>query len=358
MSAAPAAVAQLVDLRTAELVGHRVAAAGPSVSSVDRARLREEFADIVPEAEAMVSAFTGLSVGSRSSHGLVVARREWVTANLRGVEQLLEPFARRVIATGGAGVAPGLRRRAFGVQIGALLGYLARKVLGQYDLFVAPEDEGVLYFVGPNIIELERRHRFDPHEFRLWIALHEVAHRVQFGAVDWLRGYVTGLVDTYLDQVELDPRRLIEGLKRGVAELRKTRGGAPAPPGERAGIVTYLMTPSQLEVFRQMQAVMSLLEGHGNFVMDSVAADQIAGLASMRGALHQRRHKRGVERAVQRAIGLEAKVAQYESGERFVARVVREVGMEGFNRVWRSPEDLPTLEEIRRPEAWVERLAA
>jgi coenzyme F420 biosynthesis associated uncharacterized protein len=347
------AAERLLDWGTARAVGNRVAGSHPPISPVDRARLFEDFAELVPEAEAMVKEFTGLEPVGYRSRAWVMTRGQWLEANLRGFEVVLEAFAQRVVAKQHDGLLAGSRRKAVGFQLGALLGYLSRKVLGQYDLFLPPDDDGLLYFVGPNVVSVERKFGFPERDFRLWLALHEVAHRVQFGGVPWLRGHLTGLVDSYLSSMELDPKRLVESLRRAVEEVRE---GAVEWRG--LGWVFLLMTPEQRGMFQRMQALMTLLEGHGNFVMDAVAKARVSDLAAFKRKLQERRSKKGFERAFQKAIGLDTKVRQYDQGERFVATVVERVGMEGFNRVWESAGNLPTLEEVGRPEAWVARVGA
>jgi coenzyme F420 biosynthesis associated uncharacterized protein len=248
------------------------------------------------------------------------------------------------------GATAGIRRKVLAGQAGALLGYVARRVLGQYDLFLPPDDRDLLYFVGPNVLAVERKFGFTPEDFRLWLSLHEVSHRVQFSGVPWLRDHVMGLVDSYLESVELDPRRLVEIVRRAVDEARR---GAR---WQGMGIVFLLMTEEQRETFRKMQAVMSLLEGHGNYVMHTLARGRIRGADRMRGALDRRRT--GAHRVFQRAIGLEAKVAQYGLGERFVSSVVDRAGTDGFAKVWEQPGHLPSLDEVYRPDRWVERVTA
>jgi coenzyme F420 biosynthesis associated uncharacterized protein len=200
---------------------------------------------------------------------------------------------------------------------------------------------------------LERRLGFPAREFRQWLSLHETCHLVQFSAAPWLRGYVTGLMNEYLSTVELDPGWLVNSVRRAFDELRS--GGTEH---RGFGWVFLLMTPDQRELLRRMQAVMSLLEGHANFVMDGVAEARIPQAAWFRRTLHERRNRTGVEKAFQKAIGFDVKVRQYDTGERFVAAVVQTVGMERFNRAWERAESLPTIDEIRRPEAWVSRIAA
>ncbi|MGH2723507.1 MAG: zinc-dependent metalloprotease [Actinomycetota bacterium] len=348
MSAAP----RLVDWGSAARIAGRVAGSGPPIAPAERARLSEDFAEVLAEADAAVMSFTGLRIDGPGTRPWVMTRAEWVEANLRAFERVLEPVAQRLLGHRLHGTLAPVRRSVLAFQVGGILGYLGRKVLGQYDLFVPPDDRELLYFVGPNVVEVERRLRFRPREFRLWLSLHEVSHRVQFEGVPWLRGYLFGLVDEYLGTLEVDPRALIDALRRAREEARRSGRW------RELGILFLLMTPRQRDTFRRMQALMALLEGHGNFVMDRISDGRLDGAARMRRTLRERRRGTPVNRAVQRAIGLDVKVRQYDIGERFVARVVDRAGPEGFARVWERPEHLPTLEEIGRPEAWVDRVAA
>jgi coenzyme F420 biosynthesis associated uncharacterized protein len=301
----------------------------------------------------MVGRLTRLTATDGRSEGWVMTRGQWLQANLQAFERILEPFARKVAALRPDGALSSVRRQILGVQVGGLLGYLGHRVLGQYDLFLPPDDAGLIYFVGPNIVSVERKFGFPRRDFRLWISLHEVTHRLQFGGVPWLRGHLSGLIDSYLSSVELDPRWLVESLRRAIQEVRSGR-----TEYRGFGWVFLLMTPDQRETIKRMQAVMSLLEGHGTYVMNTLAEDVIPRAGAFHRALHERRHRPGVERTFQKAIGFDVKVRQYDQGERFVAQVVKHVGMERFNRVWESPGCLPTIEEIGRPEAWVARVAA
>jgi coenzyme F420 biosynthesis associated uncharacterized protein len=281
----------------------------------------------------------------------VMSRPEWVSQNLRGFESVLEPVARRLLGSRLRSTMAPIRRSVLAFQVGGILGYLGRKVLGQYDLFLPPDDRELLYFVGPNVVEVERQFRFPGRDFRLWLSLHEVTHRLQFEGVPWLRGYLFELVDEYLATLELDPRRLIDGLRRAMEEARRSGRW------REMGILFLLMTPEQRETFQRMQALMSLLEGHGNYVMDTLSEGRVRAAGKMRSKLKERRQQ-GMNRTIQRAVGLDVKVRQYDIGERFVASVVELAGQEGFARVWERRENLPTLGEIGRPEAWVERVAS
>jgi coenzyme F420 biosynthesis associated uncharacterized protein len=341
--------AVLVDWETAAETGRRVGGSGPPTPAVERARLREDLAGLVPEAEAAIGEFTGLRADGFRSRPWVMSRGEWVRANLGGLQRLLEPLAGKLVPAGAH--RSEVRRKALGAQIGALLGYVSRKVLGQYDVFLPPDDDGLLYFVGPNVVETERRYGLPSRDFRLWIAIHEVTHRVQFAATPWLKPYLKRHVDRYLDTVQVDSRELIAQLKRAAEEIRAGANWR-GPQG-----ILLVMTEEQRALFGKMQAMMALLEGHASFVMNRVAAGRVRDLDHLRRSLRARRRAGGMEKGLQRAIGFESKIAQYNMGERFVRAVVDSSGMDSFNRIWEREEHLPTLEEIAEPTRWVGRVA-
>jgi coenzyme F420 biosynthesis associated uncharacterized protein len=342
--------ARLADWAAAVAVGRRVAGPGMPVPPAERARMREDFAELVSFAEDRITDFTSLDPGGFRSRAWVMARSEWIRVNLGGLQRMLEPLAGRILAKqSGRGT---FRRKALGVQAGALLGYVSRRVLGQYDAFLPPDDEGLLYFVGPNVAEVEQRFMLPPRDFRLWIAVHEVTHRVQFGAAPWLRSHIREQVDRYLGTISLESMDFGRQLRRAIDEARSgtdLRG---------MGGLFLLLNDEQREIVRHVQGVMSMLEGHASFVMNEVSKDHVRDLARMRKALAERRRRAGgVERSFQRAIGFDKKIEQYDAGERFVREVVRDSGMEGFNRVWLAPDGLPTVEEIAEPSRWIARVA-
>jgi len=346
------AASRLLDWEAAERIGGRLTGATPALRRADRARLAEDLHEAVATADPLVAELTGLRPEATGSRAWVMTRREWLAQNLRGFEQVLEPVADRLVGRRPEGALAPVRRGLLAFQVGGILGYLSRRVLGQYDLFLPPDDRDLIYFVGPNVVELERKYRFPPKEFRLWLALHEVTHRVQFEGVPWLRAHLGELIESYLRSLDLDARELIERLRRAREEIRRDARW------REMGVLAVLMTPEQRETFRKMQALMSLLEGHGNYVMDRLSDGRVRSASRMRRTLRERRRRQGLAKVVQRAVGLDVKGRQYDTGERFVSEVVRHAGPEGFSRVWESPEHLPTLSEIGRPRVWVERVAA
>jgi len=340
----------LIDWRSASQVGRSVAGAGPSSDAESRSLFREEMSAAVAAAEVLVSEFTGLSVRGPSSRAWVMGRGDWIDANFRSIERSIEPMLVRTITAEKGSVPGGLRTTALGAQIGGLFGYVSRKVLGQFDPFLPPDDEGLIYFVGPNILEIERRFALVPHDFRLWLALHEITHRIQFSEADWLRGHVLTMLDSYIQMTDLDPVRIIENLRQVAQDVRGSS------QWRTIGVMYALMTPAQREHFHRMQATMSLVEGHASFVMNKVADGRIATADRMKVALAQRRSIGGIEKVFQQAIGFDHKIKQYGAGEAFVAHVVESAGMETLNRAWLSPANLPTPDEMSEPDRWLARV--
>jgi len=346
--------ARLADWETALRTGRTIAGPGPKVSQPARAALRADLTAHVTEAESLVRTFTGLEVGGFRSRAWVMGRGDWIRQNLKGLQRVMEPLAERVLERrpGGAHAnRPTFARKALGVQVGGILGYVARRVLGQFDVFLPPDDDGLIYFVGPNLLDVERSFGLPARDFRLWVAIHEVTHRVQFAAAPWLRGELSGMVDAYLRTVSLDPKDLVEQLARAAEELR------PGARSDGPGGILRLLTPEQRPLFERTQAMMSLLEGHASYVMDEVGAGAVDDLPQLRRALARRRAVGGWEKRVQRAIGFDQKVAQYDAGQRFVHDVVERIGMSGFNLVWEGPGNLPEHGEIGEPDRWIARVA-
>jgi coenzyme F420 biosynthesis associated uncharacterized protein len=338
--------ARLADWDSAIQLGKRVAGAGPPVPPEERARMREDLAGHVVRSEELVAELTDLHVTGFRSRAWAMGRGDWIRQNVGGLQRLMEPLAQRLLER--RPTRPTIARKAVGAQAGAILGYVSRRVLGQYDVFLPPDDEGLIYFVGPNLIEAERKYVLAPADFRLWVAIHEVTHRVQFSVAPWLRTFLGNMVDEYLESVSLDPHQLMDQL-RHAAEEAKT--------GTGPGGILRLLSPEQRAIFDRTQAMMALLEGHASYVMNEVGIEHIPTLPRLKRALQVRRQVRGVEQRIQRAIGFDQKVAQYDAGERFVREVIDRIGMSGFNLVWESREHLPQPGEVGDPARWVARVA-
>ncbi len=342
-----------LDWGLAERVARRVAGKDPLWSSYLAESLRADFSSVTALAEQLVADDTGLRAPG-PARAQVVDRATWVSANVRSMRRLLEPLTARVgERMAGSPVAP-FGRRIAGTETGVLLGYLAQRVLGQYDLLVLDEEgaSDAVYYVGGNILALEKRFAFRPRDFRLWIAIHECTHRAQFTAVSWMKPYYLSLVDATLSSIDPDPRRLVQALARAAEELRKGRN-----PLDDGGLVALLATDEQRGALARVQSLMSLLEGHGNSVMNRIGREHVAGQARMARVLHSRRQTTGLASVLHKIVGLDSKMRQYEIGETFIAAVEREAGPRAIDAAWRGPEWLPSLDELQEPQSWLARVA-
>jgi coenzyme F420 biosynthesis associated uncharacterized protein len=359
-----------VDWRLAERVARRVAGREPLAVSYLGGSLVRDFTAVTAEAEAAVAQLTGL-VSPTPARASVLDRGGWVAANVASMRRLLTPFTDRVgerIAR--SPIAP-VGRRVAAAELGFLLGYVAQRVLGQYDLLVPdepadgdargsgagsgplPSSDDAVYYVGANVLVLEKRFAFRPRDFRLWIALHEVTHRAQFTGVPWLRGYFFDQVGELLGAMDPDPKRLVGAVARAVDEVRRGRN-----PIDEGGVVALFASEEQRAGMARVQALMSLLEGHGNAVMNRLGADLVDGQERMAHVLQARRATRGATALLHRLLGLELKMRQYEVGEAFVAAVERQAGPRGIDAAWRGPEMLPTLAELDDAGAWLARVGS
>ncbi len=352
-SAAPPASFDPLDWGLAERVARRVAGRDPLSSSYLAESLRADFLSVTAQAEMLVSQHTGLRAPGPAT-AQVVDRASWVSANVRSMRRLLEPLTARVgERMANSPVAP-IGRRIAGTETGVLLGYLAQRVLGQYDLLVLDEEgsSDAVYYVGGNILALEKRFAFRPRDFRLWIAIHECTHRAQFTGVPWMKPYYLSLVDATLSSIDPDPRRIVQALARAAEELRSGRN-----PLDDGGLVALLANDEQRGALARVQSLMSLLEGHGNTVMNRLGAEHVAGQARMARVLHARRQAGGLAAILHKVIGLDSKMRQYEVGEAFVTAVERAGGPRAIDAAWRGPEWLPSLDELQDPESWLARVA-
>ena len=334
----------------AEKVARRMAGSYPLEGTYHDALLARRSPGLVERAAGLVAAETGLAWSGIPSVE-VVTRAEWAAANLGAFEKMLAPAEER-LAAGRRGLGASLAARLMGAEVGALVGALSRKVLGQYEL-VLPADDGsgdTILFVGGNILAMERLYEFRPEEFRFWVALHECTHRLQFVGVPWMKGYFLDLVRELIDASLPE-----EGSPGRLSELREAaREGRPLM--DESGLLGMLATPAQRQSIDRMQALMSLLEGHGHVVMDRIGARELVTQGRMSQVLKSRRQDPRTK-AFLRFTGLEMKMKQYELGERFIEGVERHAGFSALDRVWEGPEHLPTLDEITAPHRWLERVA-
>jgi coenzyme F420 biosynthesis associated uncharacterized protein len=341
----------------AEKVAVRVAGREPFADSYHHDSLAGDFEELTAEAEGLVSEATGLVSLAGPARARVTDRAGWVRANVASFQRLLRPLTEKIDDKVSANpVAGAVTRNVAGAELGALLGWMSTRVLGQYDLLIveeeSPEEQDLVYYVGPNILALEKRFAFPPREFRLWLALHEVTHRLQFTGIPWLRPHFLSLVEGTVGEVSPDPKRFLDAIRRAADEVLAGRN-----PLDEGGLVALVATPEQQANMAKIGGMMSLLEGHGDVTMDRAGADRIPSAERFGRVLRQRRAQRsGPARVLQKLIGLEAKLNQYEQGERFIEAVEAAGGTELLDRAWTGPEWLPSMDEIRAPDTWIDRV--
>lgn len=340
-----------VNWEIARQIARAVAGAGGS----DRAPTEEVLSDIsiaCRAAELRVTERTGLELTSTTT-AKILGRVAWAETNLAGFAPLIDRLASRL---GGQmqGAAPPAFMSAlgpflFGIQMGFLVGYLSRRVLGQYDLCYPAAEQGCLYFVYPNIVEVETELDLDPGQFRMWLALHEVTHELEFQSIPWTRDHFIKLIERYVDAAEIDSDEVAVRL-RSLADPEQLDRLLQRPDE----LLPMLMSPSQHHVLAEIQAFMSVLEGYAEWTMNIVGAEILDQYEKMREGINRRRVERSsVERMLEQLVGLDLKREQYRAGEKFIQAIA---AADGLNRLWESPSNLPTLEEIQEPAKWLSRV--
>jgi coenzyme F420 biosynthesis associated uncharacterized protein len=319
--------------------------------------LADDLDAVAEDSLARVRAYTHLIPDTPLPGPEQVTRKAWIEANLAGARELVEPLTAKLNAgVQGLGPLSGPAQTAAAYvlagEVGVLFGFLSHRVLGQYELaLLDPTTRPRLLFVAPNIDAAIGRFGVDRREFVQWVALHEVTHGLQFAAVPWLRGYLAAQVRELLDglEVSVDLRgalKLPDGadVRRAIDTLRD---------GDLLSVVT---TPEQRAIIDRIQAAMAVIEGYAEHVMDAAGREALPSLDDLREALERRRRQASpLAKLLQRLLGLDLKLRQYELGKRFCDAVVEAEGIEALNRVWRGEEALPTLAELEDADAWLRR---
>lgn len=353
---APAA-AEMIDWDLAVSTAKRLAKPGPEVTREEAVAAVEELRAGAARSREHVRSYTGLDADASLVPVLVVDRGGWIQANADGFRELLRPLIASLRDRRGepSGVTAAIGSRVTGLEAGGLLAYLSNKVLGQFDPFHPGVNGGAggrLLLVAPNIVHVERELDVNPRDFRLWVCLHEETHRVQFTAVPWLREHLLGQMAQLLEKVDLDAGKLAAMTREGVERVGRLARGE-----EGVSLLDVMQTPEQKAIVEHVTAVMSLLEGHADVVMDGVGPDVIPSVGAIRAKFTKRRTSAGpIDQMVRRLLGFDAKLRQYRDGAVFVRGVVDRVGMDGFNAVWAAPATLPDKREIADPAAWVARV--
>ncbi len=317
--------------------------------------------DVVPlcaEMEQHVAAYTSLRPGSATPPPELVDREEWANVNIDSLGGMIDPVAARLeqrleFAGPLAGALQAGATATLAAEVGLVMGYVSTRVLGQYDISLLGGDAPPrLLFVAPNMSKAVREMEVDPDAFHRWICAHELTHVFQFQGVPWLREHLSAMVREYLAGVEVR-------IDRGAA------GGLPSLPNptrlvesfREGGLAALVQTKEQRALMDRVQATMSVVEGYSEHVMDSLGEEAIPGRDALRAAMDRRRSSRSApERAIQRLLGLDIKMRQYEQGKRFCDAVVAAAGLEVLDRVWEAPGSLPTAQELEHPAEWVARV--
>jgi coenzyme F420 biosynthesis associated uncharacterized protein len=331
-----------------------VAGTYPLAETYHSRQLADEMERVTLDVSEIVPLATGLSLPG-TPHTVVIDRSEWMDRNVATFSHLTEPARRkleeRMAESGRTQAAAAIAERVMAAETRAVLSLLARRVLGQYELVLPTGEPGdMVAYVGPNILQMERTHQFKPQEFRYWVALHELTHRAQFQGIPWMRDYFMGLVTELVESARPEP-----GALGRVLEEISSRRATGQPVLDERGLLGLFGSPEQNAIVDKVQALMSLLEGHGHVVMDRVGADRLKSQDRMSRVLKGRRQDKRTA-AFFRLTGLEMKMKQYKQGERFVLGVERESGWDTLSIAFRGASSLPDLHEIENPSQWLQRV--
>lgn len=343
-----------VDWGFAKATGRFLVQAGPKVMPDQAAEVVASLRSAAQRSRGPVAETARMHSPEGASAVLIVDRPGWIDANVDSLESMLEPvimamLAKRRSPAPGSALATGVGGKVTGAEVGTLTAFLSSRILGQYDL--APDGTPRLLLVAPNVLQTEKELGVVAADFRLWICLHEETHRVQFTAVPWLRQHVIDSARRLSMDLAPDPEQLGQRL----VQIAQNLPDALRSGGN--GLADVFATPEQRAEIAKVTAIMSLLEGHADVVMDDVGPAIVPSVEEIRAKFQHRRHDlTGLDKILRRLLGLEAKMRQYRDGARFVRAVTATVGTDGFNAVWTSPQTLPLPEEIENPPAWVRRV--
>jgi coenzyme F420 biosynthesis associated uncharacterized protein len=349
MSDAELTVGRAVDWRFAATVGAKLARPGPATTEYTRRQVVDELAAAARDAELPVREVTGLNEGNAVTEAHIVDRADWIRAASQSMR----------VMTGGTDTPRGkISGRLTGAQTGAVLAFISSGILGQYDPF-APSG-GELLLVYPNVIAVERQLRVTPRDFRLWVCLHEVTHRVQFRANPWLAEHMSSSLAVLTQDAADDLPDVVGRLADFVRSRRDGSGAAAADPNSTGviGLMRAMQGEPQRRAMDRLLVLGTLLEGHADHVMDAVGPAVVPSVATIRRRFNERRTRKQppLQRLVRALLGVDAKMSQYTRGKAFVDHVVGQVGMARFNAVWTNPDTLPLPSEIDEPRRWIDRV--
>lgn len=343
----------VVDWNLALSTGNRLAPKGPDMDIADAKATVRQLRSLAREAIDPVRDCTGLVAPSDAPPAAVIDRKVWIESNIDAFRFVLHPVLERVRKSDPSPAVTEVGSRVTALQMGAVLAWLSGKVLGQYEALVPAGQSPRLMLLAPNIVEVANTIGADERDFQLWVCLHEETHRVQFTAVPWLSDYFSAETRTLVAAVDVPASELLSKsgqLLGALAQVLRGKDGAQA-------LLLSVLSPTQREVFDRISALMTLLEGHADVVMDEVGPEVVPSVASIRASFNERRKRPGTtDSIIRKVLGMDAKMRQYSEGAAFVRAAIDQVGMNGFNEVWAKPTNLPTLAEIAEPATWVKRV--
>ena len=337
-----------VDWQFAGTVGARLARPGPPATEYTRRQAIDDLAEAALAAEAHVREITQLISGEPPPPARIVDRRQWIRSATDSM---------RVMTGGADSPSNPISGRITGAQTGAVLAFISSGILGQYDPFAEDESgRGALLLVYPNVISVERQLKISPKDFRLWVCLHEVTHRVQFTANPWLSQHMSRALAVLTSERDDDIGEVVGRLAEFVRD-RRSAGADPHHAGV-LGLMRAVQSERQREALDQLLVLGTLLEGHADYVMDAVGPSVVPSVHLIRRRFDDRRERKQppVQRLLRALLGVDAKLSQYTRGRAFVDHVVGRVGMERFNAVWSGPGALPLPYEIEAPQRWIDRV--
>jgi coenzyme F420 biosynthesis associated uncharacterized protein len=338
---------------------------GDALTATERERLNAYYGDLVAKCIPIVSEYTGTSLPEETERTYAFDRVDWINANLEGFRRMFAPLEAFDEQRRGANMIAkawnGVNQTVLSYEIGLMLGYMARRVLGQYDLALLGREPvtstGKLYYVEPNIRGVENKLGLPREDFRMWLALHETTHAFEFEAHPWVRLHFNGLLDRYMTFLRQDAEFLKQGVQGLKVFARRVQEGRS--DDTTGSWLEYLMDDEQRQLFNEMQALMTVIEGYSNHVMNAVGKDLLDNYEMISRKFEERQKQRSqADQLFAKLTGLDVKMEQYRQGERFIDEVVAQRGHAFAHQVWDKPENLPTMDEIREPSRWVNRIDA
>ncbi len=322
--------------------------------------MQKQFEELVRASEILTSNFTNLQFFQFAS-AKVISRQDWIEANIKGFKALMEPLTQKVVEEYKKPKATDPISKLLNkispfiitLEIGLVLGYMAKNVLGQYDLCLPYGERGNIYFVAPNLLKLEKMLKIPSKDFRFWIALHEVTHALEFNSNNWITDYYKSLLKEFIESATLN----LESAAERIQKLDVKNINEVINKFQSEDFLFSLVTPGQREILYRIQALMTILEGYSNFIMDKIGSRMISNFQVLKNRFENRRKIiNPVEKIFRKIIGIELKLKQYEMGQKFANYIHKKMNMIGLNLLYENEKNIPTIDEIKNPDKWINRV--